>query len=383
MATIRLYLDKRAAKGEAPVKISINHKSESAFIPTGIKVNPEQWDGNIVTDGENSKRINSVLLGKKVRVERILLELEETTNISTLSAKEIRDRIWNRLDPERRKKEELKNSFLTRFERFIELKDRKNTKDSYSWSLKKIREFDPELDKRRFEDIDTDYLKELNSFHKELSVNSKSILFRNIRAVFNDALDARITHSYPFRSYTIKNEPTKKKALSLQQLRTLSTCDSFTEYRDMFLLMVYLRGINIGDLLLAKKNQVVNGRFEYRRNKVGTLFSIKIEPEAFEILERYKGKDYLHHLNAGLKKIGSKRGKNRKIESEGLFPMLSSNWARHTWATIGVSLDIPKEIITRGMGHSFGVRVTDIYIDFDMKKVDEANRKIIDAILCK
>jgi hypothetical protein len=30
------------------------------------------------------------------------------------------------------------------------------------------------------------------------------------------------------------------------------------------------------------------------------------------------------------------------------------------------------------MGHGGGL--TDIYIDFDMKKVDEANRKIIDAV---
>lgn len=33
------------------------------------------------------------------------------------------------------------------------------------------------------------------------------------------------------------------------------------------------------------------------------------------------------------------------------------------------------------MGHSNGVRVTDTYIDFDMRKVDEANRRIIDLIL--
>ena len=159
--------------------------------------------------------------------------------------------------------------------------------------------------------------------------------------------------------------------------------------------MFYFRGVNIGDLLMAKRDQIVNGRLEYRRNKVGTLFSIKIEPEAQAILDRYKGekhllspldrykdyKDYLHHLNAGLKRIGCQRGKNNKVLSEGLFPKLSSNWARHSWATIGINLGISKDTISRGMGHSSGLKVTDIYIDFDMRLVDEANRKIMDAVL--
>lgn len=29
------------------------------------------------------------------------------------------------------------------------------------------------------------------------------------------------------------------------------------------------------------------------------------------------------------------------------------------------------------LGHSFGVKVTDTYIDYDAEKVDEANKKVI------
>jgi hypothetical protein len=32
------------------------------------------------------------------------------------------------------------------------------------------------------------------------------------------------------------------------------------------------------------------------------------------------------------------------------------------------------------LGHSFGNRVTDTYIDYDSEKVDEANRKVIDSL---
>ena len=54
--------------------------------------------------------------------------------------------------------------------------------------------------------------------------------------------------------------------------------------------------------------------------------------------------------------------------------------ARHSWATIAYSLDVPKETISEALGHEIGSRVTSIYIAFDRRKVDEANRKVIDYL---
>ena len=63
-----------------------------------------------------------------------------------------------------------------------------------------------------------------------------------------------------------------------------------------------------------------------------------------------------------------------------MFPGLSSYWARHTWATIAASLDIPKETISAALGHEIGSPITSIYIRLDQKKVDEANRMVIDYV---
>jgi integrase len=52
---------------------------------------------------------------------------------------------------------------------------------------------------------------------------------------------------------------------------------------------------------------------------------------------------------------------------------------RHTWATLAAELDIPKETISAALGHGKKT-VTDIYIQFDRKKIDEANRKVIDHV---
>lgn len=86
-------------------------------------------------------------------------------------------------------------------------------------------------------------------------------------------------------------------------------------------------------------------------------------------------------MNKALQNIGTTRsGLGGKKSAEGAFPGLSTYWARHSWATIAASLDIPKETIAAALGHG-GNTVTDIYIDFDQRKVDEANRRVLDWVL--
>lgn len=91
-------------------------------------------------------------------------------------------------------------------------------------------------------------------------------------------------------------------------------------------------------------------------------------------------KDFTHRLNLNLKRIGPVEiGKKGKKEIKPLFPDLSTYYARHTWATIAAKLEIPKETIAAALGHG-GNSVTDIYINFDQKKIDEANRKVLKYI---
>jgi integrase len=54
---------------------------------------------------------------------------------------------------------------------------------------------------------------------------------------------------------------------------------------------------------------------------------------------------------------------------------------RHSWASIASEIDIPIETISKALGHNIGVSVTHIYINFNSKKIDEANRKVIDYVL--
>ena len=54
--------------------------------------------------------------------------------------------------------------------------------------------------------------------------------------------------------------------------------------------------------------------------------------------------------------------------------------ARHTWATTAYYCEIHPGIISEAMGHS-SIMVTETYLKpFQNKKIDEANKRVIDFI---
>lgn len=79
--------------------------------------------------------------------------------------------------------------------------------------------------------------------------------------------------------------------------------------------------------------------------------------------------------------VKNKRGAYVKKSIEPLFPGITWYTARRSWATAAASLDIPKETIGKALGHSeWDNTTTDIYITFDNRKIDEANRRVLDLI---
>ena len=390
-----LILDTRRPlqDGTFPVKLSVGHGTR-LYLSTGISVPRANWVDGQVEGLKDAKRMNTALDNQRLRVQARLLRLREDGRFAGASNTYLR-KLLTAPDMDDVPEEDKRTSFWTIAERCISTKEGR-TKLVYLHTLSKLRAFAGGRP-LYIEDIDRVWL---HGFEASIGgkVNSRALHLRNLRHICNFALDEELTTHYPFRKFKIRTEETLKKALTVDQLRTLLTMPVEPwqeEYRDMFWLMFLLRGINAVDLFGATPDQVVDGRLEYRRSKVGTLFSVKLEPEALELIEKYRGKahlvapldrytnykDYLRRMDYGLKSLGRPTGKRGKILGKGMFPKLSSNWARHTWATLCAELDIPDPTITLGMGHkTAGHKTTAIYIKRDMKKVDEANRKVIDYI---
>ena len=397
MANEKLVLDTRRAKsdGSFPIKIYIMHRTHF-FISTGLSALPDHFSGSEYNKKETGYRAKNAALGNMLsQVINEMLLLESQGKLKGMTDKAVKEHLSFLLFGE---KKMTKKNFLYYLDEFVSKKDRPGTKTCYTTTRNKIVAFDKDC---TFDSMDKKWLErfERSMVEAGMKVNAYAIHLRNIRAVFNYAIDNEYTTAYPFRKFKIKKEATRKRSLTIEQLRILRdyACEPYqVRYRDMFVLMFYLIGINAADLFLAKPSQLVNGRLEYKRAKTGKLYSILVYPEAMGIIEKYRGKDYLlnimdeykdyknflHRMGIALKEIGEveRVGRGGRKVREPLFPDISSYWSRHTWATIAASLDIPKETISAALGHEIGSAVTSIYIDFDQRKVDEANRKVIDSL---
>lgn len=403
MAKSKLRLDTRRKlkDGTCPVQIAVGYGS-NLYLATGIYLTPEDWEEKTQrANGKGAKRINSVLETLLTRTANRILELRESGQFGKLSSAQLREMLTD-LD--------LDSPTVgvptvgAMFETVIGTKEG-GTAMLFNQTLKKLQAHcDPY--QLRFENVTKLWLDNFYASLTGLSVNSKAMHLRNLRNVFNYAIDENITTNYPFRNYRIVSEETAMRVLPVEKMRQLlalplSAYD--TEYRDIFMLSFYLVGINMVDLSALTKESIVEGRIEYRRAKTGKFYSIKIEPEAQAILDKYKGKkhllapfdkydnykDYVAHLNAALRKIGpvKKVGgkpqytKNHLPVMAPLEAGITSYWARYSWATYAADLDIPKDTISEALGHKYGSAITGVYIKFSRDKIDAANRRVIDYLL--
>lgn len=409
----KFYLDKRTPpkalvsddaglEPSFPVKVAINHGGSSAYISTGISVTPSQWlskpsPGQVIGH-PRKEALNIKLAERKLEVDKAIEELRLAGELKGATASEIKEKVERRIEWRRYGTDGRECPVTVCFERYIRTKTKERTVKGYVATIKKIQAFEGYREGMTFRSVTPVWL---GAFDKWLSLtspsaNARGVYLRNIRTVFNYALAEELTDApYSFRRYKIKTQPTKDRSLTPDEIRAFrdAPCNKESEkYKDLFLLSFCLCGMNLEDILEAPAPK--GGRIEKRRIKTGQPLSIRIEPEAQAIIDKYRGKDCLidimgnchnydnfkHRLNDALKRIGSVYNESRREwEGTALFPELSFYYARYAWATIAAGLDIPERTVGMAMGHGTAKTVTSVYMRVDMRrKIDEANRKVLD-----
>lgn len=404
MAKYNFILDPRVKKdGTTSVMLSFIHKRYRRKVNLGISVDASLWneeEATVAKNHEGSKVINQRMRLFKAAADSVILRHLH----SDVDGETIFNQIVWALFPDRVEKQEAEkedeNALLSVARRFTALK-KPSTRLTYERTVKHIEAFIAKGQSNSLDEVNKAWLTAFDNYLAESnpSPNARALHFRNLRAIFNYAIDEELTTNYPFRRFKIKTVKTEKRNVSVETLRQIFNYpieDWQVAYRDMFKLSFMLMGINFADMLNLEKEAMREGRIVFNRHKTARLYSMKVEPEALELIEKYAGekhllsimdgrKDYLQYIrqtNNALCKIGDceRSGLGGKKTHHAICPDLSTYWARHTWATIAASLDIPKETIAAALGHG-GNTVTDIYIDFDRKKVDDANRKVLDWVL--
>jgi integrase len=394
MARSKLRLDTRRKlkDGSYPIQIAVGFGS-NLYIGAGLSVHAENWDriqGKVI-NLRDAHQLNNALTALELQVQARVLELRSRGILEKLTNAQLREMI--------------KNTELTcptigmptlgeLFDLMIDSRKSQRTKNSYRYVLKKLSEYCGDAYKIRLIDIDKVWASHFISSLDDVSVNTQYLIFSKLKAAMRYAYEEEIINQIPFRNIKLRLKETPMRVLTVEQLRILNTIplkDNVAAYRDLFMLMFYLIGINLSDLHELSDENIVNGRLEYRRNKTGKLYSIKLEKEALDIIKKYKGKKKLIRLFESqsvqtchtnfryyLMRIGQV-----KVSPDGcpLCPKISTYYSRYTWATLAAMLDIPRDTISESLGHSYGCHVTNVYIQFSRDKIDKANRRVIDYAL--
>lgn len=386
MATLKLYLDTRnkRADGTSCIRLAVNHHGSTAFISLSQYCKADEWDKRLgrVRKRPDRDAVNDFLLDRLNFYNRMLMRVQCHDGYrGDITARQLRDLILAEACPE-------KNAPVTLcsvFEKYMATK-RTQTRANYIAAWHDIEGFAPSADALPIDAVNLDWLERFKIHLAEIGLSNNTIVakFRCLRAVFNYAIDNEFTDKYPFRRFKVSMKETPFRDLKVDELQAVFNTgglpDKLQKFVDAFLLSFLLLGINMHDMYNLTSANVIDGRLEYVRLKTGKKYSVLLQPEAVSLLEKYRGENRLLSFcedYASYPSFANSFNHALRTVRDGL----TSYYARYSWASIAFNLGISKDVVSLALGHSFGVRVTDTYINADLSRVDVANRKVIDYVL--
>jgi integrase len=321
-----------------------------------------------------------------------------TGRTMNMSCKELRDFIVESIKPTY----DLID-FVSFSKEIIEAEKKEKTAEWYNQSLKSFIWF---LGKEKIDARDItqqkirawiEQLKDSGQSGRPLQNGTISNYVRGLRALYTKCkhrynkpdFNIILIPNRPFDIDTIPVYKRKRKSITIEKIQMIRDFKAETRWevmgRDIFMMMFYLMGINIGDLYHL--NPPKNGRLEYQRSKTNKenntenlILSVKIEPELQVLIDKYSPNGFLSGLKAYSKynNLASAVNKGLKKICESLdIEKVTTNWARHSWASIARNkARVPKADIDFCLGHvNNDYKMADIYIDIDYSICDEAIEK--------
>jgi len=402
MATLKVKFRASSVEAkEGSIYYQVIHKRLARQVRTGYKLNSCEWDA-----------VRSEIVPSSGADERRMLHLaalENSVADDVARLKRIISRFERKGCPytadnvvEAYKSPENCGGFISFARHLIEdlrIIGRDRTSEAYMTTLNSFLRFRRERDVL-LDDVDSNLMVEYESFLKSagLCPNTTSYYMRNLRAIYNRAVDKELIQPRnPFKHVYTGIDKTVKRAVPLTVIRRIRNLDLSSnpgmDYaRDMFMFSFYTRGMSFVDMAYLKKKDLQNKILSYRRQKTRQQLFIKWEKPMQDIVAKYdtSGTPYLlpiirksdaderrqyrsaaHLLNARLKKLGKQMG---------LTIPLTSYVARHAWASIARSKNIPVSTISEAMGHD-SENTTRIYLaSLDTSVVDKANSIILSSL---
>jgi site-specific recombinase XerD len=437
---LTLYFDNRRKKteGSYPVKLRLYQPSttKEKLFRTGFDCTENEFD-QVYLKKEPQERKNKFNRNEKEKIELKFSKIEIVklkaegilTDLKEFSFDEFEKRFYN------------KNSKLNVYDYFEEYiqnlkKDGQiRTADTYFYSLKKLKEFFEQDQKKHrsqitFETFTKSKLLEIENYCREKGHTNASIGFylRPLRSIFNYAIadpnSGIKPEIYPFgnRKYTIPSGQNIKKALTNHQLKILFELEPINEHQrkaKAFWFFSYLaNGMNFKDIAELKFENIQGNRLVFYRSKTKITTKSKpslitaILPEfALNIIKEYGNptntkKDnvfniiektdtpiianskitaFIRFTNQHIKNM-VKQYNDNLIKTSGdnlnennlLTEEISTYWARHSFTTQAMRKGASMELLQESLGHKNLATTQNYFAGFTSEVKEELSKSLLD-----
>lgn len=399
MVNLKALLDTRRQKSDGSFNIifRITHNRKVYTLNSGFQTTEIHWNdkrNEIDKSHPNASLLNIRISQQFFKIQQAILQLD-----GDFSMEKLRFMIDD--NPKKQLNTTFKSFSDKLISQMIEI-NRTGNAIVYQTAVNRLLSFYGR-DDLGFQEIDYSLL---DDFAHHLSMNglkqnSISNYFRSIRAIYNKAIKAKIIErsNYPFAEISIRSEKTTKRAISkddITKLMRLKLETNSTAERSLkhFLLSFYLRGMSFTDLAYLKQSNIIDGRVVYKRRKTHKDYSIKLFPEAQVLFEQLyvDGSKYLLPIlpndaledSIATKKIirqfikTTNKYLKRLSEIAEIGSPVTTYTSRHSFGTIAKRLGYSNELIAESLGHEYGNKITNIYLDtFDTEVIDSMHQCVI------
>jgi integrase len=387
------YKYKPLKTGELPLKIRVCKDRKTRYISLDVSTRPEHWDfvkNQPKPTCPDREMLEKLIANKISEVKSKIVELKSEDK--EFSATTLVEKVSN------------PSKIITVGELFkqhihcLEEEKRTGYRLSIQQTYNSLIKFNRHLD-IPFSEMDYNWLKRYEAWLKKQgkSENTIGIRFRNIRVVFNLAVNMELVkqEDYPFRKFNVSklHQETAKRALTKEEIQAVINYpttgkDFYTRLAvSLFTFSYFMGGINFVDMAYLTAKNIIENRLIYHRKKTGKLINLPLQERALLVLKEYKKSNELYlfpilsskhkteqqRLNR-LHKVITKVNKALKAIGEELhIPIkLTTYVARHSYATVLKRAGVSTSIISESLGHS-SEKVTQIYLDgFENCQIDKA-----------
>lgn len=390
------YKSKVLKNNESPLMIRVCKDRKRKYISIGLSINPIYWDftKNAPKPQCPNKEALTTLITQKLHAYS-----EQIMEFKAMD----RDYTASTLVEKVSKPSKLKTVGEVFLEQMQALRDAQRL--SYMLTIQQtynsLMEFNKHLN-IYFVDIDVPWLKRYETWLRKhgLSGNTIKGRFVDIRTMYNIAVDENLVkvEHYPFRKFKISKlqQETAKRAITKEDVTRImeyKTKNKLVQFAiDIFTFSYIMGGINFVDIASLTKDNIMDNRLVYIRQKTKKLIQLPLQDKALELIKRYHDEDNPHlfpillayhkteqqRLNRVHKVIVNVNKRLKKIGKELELPItLTTYVARHSHATILKKAGVATSIISESLGHS-SEKVTQIYLDsFGNEQMDDAMKNLL------